>query len=230
MPPYKADFGSGSRWLRSWVSYVPLVAILSPDWISKNERVGRIIRLRKYCRGGLVSESEATREVYDSVDSEEAESVDDARFMISHLASLTNNADTKAGLVATATTVLLGIAFSQRRDVARLVQRAEDLEWMPLGSFVLVLLGGAVAVGAVARALWPRLLVSGYSRYSWPAVAKASSEVLVETSFGGKRNEAWRTAHDMSRILAVKYKYLRVAISSWLVSAIFLLCWFVLVG
>lgn len=156
--------------------------------------------------------------------------VDDARFMVSHLAVLTNNADTKAGLVATATTVLLGIAFSQREGVARLISHPGQLQWIPIVVFGTALFCGAVAGCAVARTLWPRLTVTSFSRYSWPAVAKVKTSAFTKADPRDEREEAWRTAGDMSRILTMKYRQLRIAIASWLVSAGFLLCWLVIVG
>lgn len=167
-------------------------------------------------RGGTATEPEAA--------------VDDARFMVGHLASLTTNADTKAGLVATATTVLIGVALAQRQGLVQQFTGSSTLAWAALVVFGAAVLSGLVAVGAVARALWPRLVASRFSRYSWPAVTGVAPVVLTRSGPGSEREEAWTTVQDMSRILQVKYRSLRIAISAWLVAAAFLALWFLLAG
>lgn len=147
---------------------------------------------------------------------------------ITQFSTWVSNADTKAGLLATATTLLGGGLASQRGAIRKSFAPATALEWVSTVAVSVTMIAMVVAVAALVVGLRPRARRYGFSRYSWPSVASLSLEQYLERVQRTPRLEGWRTAHDLARIARVKFLCLHVAASAWALGALSFLTWTVL--
>ena len=150
---------------------------------------------------------------------------DDARFAITQMTAWIANADVKAGLIATADTVLVGALVTQRRaavDSARQLDVADVIGLISLGLSVLGVLWSAVFLLIV---LTPRVRGGQKTRYSWPSLATANAGDLVHTDPETDRREAWESAIVLANIAARKYRATRLSLIRWIVGGVFLLVW-----
>ncbi|MCP2260895.1 hypothetical protein LX15_004615 [Streptoalloteichus tenebrarius] len=155
-------------------------------------------------------------------------STEDARFAMTHFASWIGNADTKAGLLAAATTVLAGAVVGQRAAVVAALTRPTGWRVVALVGLGLSVVGVVVTTLFLIRAVAPRVRQDGFSRYSWPTVADTSLSGLMATDPEGDRREAWLSALTLARIVRRKYANLRCAFVSWLISVTGLTVWLII--
>lgn len=138
------------------------------------------------------------------------------------------NADTKAGLLATATTVLGGLLAGQRVAIQAAFHPRTPWQWVALLAVCVSIASILLCVLALVVVLRPRVQKPGYSRYSWPSVARTPLPRLVSASRSRAKLEGWRTAKAMAAIAARKFFWLRVAVLSWAVSAVSQFLWTVI--
>lgn len=143
---------------------------------------------------------------------------EDVRFAIESFNQVIANADTKAGLLGTALTVIAGLVVS---NIATLVPTSRDsvLSWMALSLLAATLVSVCVAAAFLLQVLRPRLTVSDFSRYSWPDVATASLVDLLSLVDGDDRADGWRQAHTLARIAGSKFRAFSHALN-WFVGAV----------
>jgi len=139
-----------------------------------------------------------------------------------------NNADVKAGLIATADTVLAGAVAAQRNQVVSSMRSPGVLDVFALGALGITVLGVLWCGFFLMRALMPRVRRGRFSRYSWTALATADLPRLVRAAPNAEREEAWAVAITLARIVEAKYRAVRLSLCGWLVGAVGLLCWTVL--
>jgi hypothetical protein len=137
--------------------------------------------------------------------------VSDAEFVIGQTGDWIRSADTKAGLLLAALTVLLGWLGSSVGTL-RCVwsghpQRLGSL--LALGGSVLFL---SVAVGLLIAVLLPRRSAPTATRYAWPWVHRTSIEELLALAPDSRRVEAWRQAKQMAMIAAHKHTLFTAAV------------------
>ncbi|SHG07780.1 Pycsar system effector family protein [Streptoalloteichus hindustanus] len=156
-------------------------------------------------------------------------STEDARFAINHFATWIGNADTKAGLLAAATTVLAGALVGQRSAVVATLARPTGWQVVALVALALSAVGVVVTTLFLIRAVAPHVRQDGFSRYSWPTVADADLTALLAGQREDDRREAWLSALTLARIVRRKYANLRCAFATWLVGVAGLTVWLVVV-
>lgn len=141
----------------------------------------------------------------------------DALAAIEQFQRLINNADTKAGFMVAAVTVLVGAIV--RQPVSDHLPAVDVADWIGLGLLGLSAAGGLAAAFFVARCLMPRVKRHEFSRFSWPSVARVELDQLLRLPRGRRAEEAWMTARALAQILAEKYGALQWGIRSFLFSA-----------
>jgi hypothetical protein len=129
----------------------------------------------------------------------------DVEFLLGQTAEWIRAADTKAGLLLAALTVLLGGISSSARDLKTLwsghhVDRLDAL--IVLAASVALL---AVAYALLIAVLLPRRSSPADSRYAWPWVNSASLLDLERLTPDSRRTEAWRQAKQLAAIAARKH-------------------------
>lgn len=139
-----------------------------------------------------------------------------------------NNADVKAGLIATADTVLAGAVATQRSAVTRNAQSLEVVDVFALAALGTTVLGVLWCGFFLMRALMPRVRRGSFSRYSWTTLANADLRRLVRAAPNAEREEAWAIAISLAQIVEAKYRAVRLSLYGWIVGATALLCWTVL--
>lgn len=139
-------------------------------------------------------------------------------------------ADTKAGLVAAALSVLVGALVSQAGAVGALAgcdevvaSAARSYAWLT-GA---LLLAAFIAVGAV---VWPRVRYARPNPYAWPSVASCGSDAILHRldDPAGRAEAAWDQAHILALICRVKHTAFRAAISLFGLSLLVFGAWGVL--
>ncbi len=153
--------------------------------------------------------------------------VAEAQFAVAQFSGGVANADTKAGLLATATIFLGGTLVAQRTVIRASFTPTTWGDWVRAVLMTLVLISVPVAVLALTAALRPRVVDRGRSRYSWPSVAATPVRDLA-TRKRTAADEAWRTAHDLAVIIQRKFLWLTVALVAWASGALGLFAWFLL--
>jgi hypothetical protein len=156
--------------------------------------------------------------------------LDDAYKAISEFSGWVTNADTKAGLLASATTLVGGGIASQRAKVRESFRPATVADWIELIAICVSILAVLVAVVALVVVLRPQARRFGFSRFSWPAVVVHEVAELAAMSGRTQRMEAWQTAHDLAVIAQQKFRWLSVALFSWAIGAFCLLTWILLLS
>jgi hypothetical protein len=153
---------------------------------------------------------------------------EDAYFAISHFAVWINNADTKAGFLLAAWTVLVG-ALSASADR---IQRAVPVVGARSLASMIFLCGTAAGLLATAyllvSALSPRLPAPGFSRFAFPNVADAELSELRDSRTSTAREEAWRQARQLAQIALAKFTAIRRAVRFLIFSGLAALLWSVL--
>ncbi|MFD9741386.1 Pycsar system effector family protein [Umezawaea sp. NPDC059074] len=153
--------------------------------------------------------------------------VGEAHFAITQFSGWVANADTKAGLLATATIVLGGTLAGQRAEIRASFTPTTWHEWVRAVVMALTLVAVPAAVLALTAALRPRVLDGSRSRYSWPSVAATPVRDLPRSKRSAA-DEAWLAAHDLAVIARQKFRWLRIALLAWVVGALGLFAWFLL--
>ena len=125
------------------------------------------------------------------------------------------NADTKAGFLIAAVSVLLG-AVTNQRDV---LPPHGVSEWIGVGMLAASVLAGLYAALQCARVLSPRVARTRFSRFSWPSVARAEVADLLRLDPADRRREAWTTARALAGIAETKFRLFRLGLRSFLVAA-----------
>lgn len=134
----------------------------------------------------------------------EGTNTDDARFAISQFTAQVNSADTRAGLLGAALTVLAPVLVRQF-ETTRLTGVVVGLL---VASAALI----ALAVAGTVSVLSVRVVEVGFSRYSWPLVARSSVAALTGRTDRTDRVEAWRAAYALALIAQTKYAHFRWAL------------------
>ena len=150
---------------------------------------------------------------------------DDARFAITQMSAWIANADVKAGLIATANTVLVGALVSQRRAVVDSVRQLDVTDVIGLISLGLSVAGVLWSALFLLIVLTPRLRSGETTRYSWPSLAGAKVSDLMDADPEADRREAWASAIALANIAARKYRSTRLSLIGWIVGSVFLLVW-----
>ena len=153
--------------------------------------------------------------------------VDEARFAITQFSGWIANADTKAGLLATATIFLGGTLVGQRTGVRASFAPATWHDWVRTVLITGALAAVPIAVVALTAALRPRVLDDTRSRYSWPFVAATPVRDLA-ASRRTTDDEVWLAAHDLAVIARRKYRWLTIALTAWAAGSLGLFTWFLL--
>jgi uncharacterized membrane protein YeaQ/YmgE (transglycosylase-associated protein family) len=143
---------------------------------------------------------------------------EDARFAISQFSGWITNADTKASLLATALTVLVGAVASQRNVLLGVLPTSGYREWTAVALFCSIVICIVGSVICLVRVLTPRVDRTAFSRYSWPAVAESPLVKLVSLSQQTEREEAWYTARVLAVIARVKFRNFSLALR-WSIGA-----------
>ncbi|WNV82766.1 Pycsar system effector family protein [Umezawaea sp. Da 62-37] len=155
-------------------------------------------------------------------------SLAEAQFAITQFSGWVSNADTKAGLMATATTILGGALVGQRTAIRASFPPESPREWAVAAVLVWTLLAVVTTAFALTAALRPRVVNDGYSRFSWPTVAATPAHVLDAADPRDSSREAWRSAHELAGIARLKFRWLRLALLAWANGATGLFAWFLL--
>lgn len=156
-------------------------------------------------------------------------SSDDARFAITQFSFWINNADAKAGLLATAVALLVVSVVSQKSSIVELFPLTTATHRISFISLCLASLLLTFSVGALFLTLKPRRMHSEFSRYSWVAVSKETPKsMLTRARFETERADAWETAIVLAKIVERKVRTLAFAASCWLAATIFVLLWYAL--
>jgi hypothetical protein len=150
---------------------------------------------------------------------------DDARFAITQMSTWIANADVKAGLIATADTVLVGALISQRREAVDSARQLEVADVIGLISLGLSAIGVIWSAFFLLIVLTPRVRSGQKTRYSWPSLAQAKVSDLVDIDLETDRREAWTSAIALANIAARKYRATRLSLIGWIVGGVFLLVW-----
>jgi hypothetical protein len=158
-------------------------------------------------------------------DREPVKSPDDARQAIAQMTAWVNNADVKAGLIATADTVLAGAVATQRAQVVRSAKTLDVVDVFALAALGTTVLGVLWCGFFLLRALMPRVRRGVFSRYSWTTLAEADPRSLTRTAPDAERAEAWAIAIALAQIVEAKYRAVRLALGGWVVGAVALLGW-----
>lgn len=132
---------------------------------------------------------------------------DDAFLALTANGTWVNNADTKIGFLATATTVLTVAVVRQRHRVETLL----DAGLHARGVVALILLAVCVlCLGAAAfwlfEALRPRLTNVETTRFAFPHLATAEVDDLMAYDPQQVRREAWLQAKTLATIACGKYR------------------------
>ncbi|MFD1148172.1 Pycsar system effector family protein [Saccharothrix hoggarensis] len=154
----------------------------------------------------------------------------DAYQAIGQFSGWVANADTKAGLLATATTLLGGGLASQRHTIRDAFRPSSLADWVSLVAISVAMVAILVTAIALVLVLVPRARVARqtrFSRFSWPAVAAKSMDELLAEVDAKPAEEAWWTARDLAIIVHRKVRWLRVALFGWVIGALGLLAWVV---
>ncbi|HEX6342635.1 hypothetical protein [Umezawaea sp.] len=152
--------------------------------------------------------------------------VGEARFVIAQFSGWVANADTKAGLLATATIFLGTTLVGQRSAVRASFSPSTWQEWVRAVLITGALVAVPVAVVALTATLRPRVLGNTGSRYSWPFVATTPVRELARSN--RTADEAWLAAHNLAVIVRRKYRWLTLALVAWAIGALSLFTWFLL--
>jgi hypothetical protein len=158
-------------------------------------------------------------------DREPVKSPDDARQAIAHMTAWVNNADVKAGLIATADTVLAGAVATQRAQVVRSATTLDVVDVFALTAMGTTVLGVLWCGFFLLQALMPRVRRGTFSRYSWTTLADVDPRLLAQAAPNAEREEAWAIAITLAQIVEAKYRAVRLSLGGWTVGAIALLCW-----
>jgi hypothetical protein len=153
--------------------------------------------------------------------------VSDVEFLIGQTGDWIRSADTKAGLLLGALTVLLGWLSSSTESLRGLwsghPQRLGAL--VILGVCVVLLV---VAIGLLIAILVPRRSTPTATRYAWPWVHGTSLEDLVALTPESRRIEAWRQSKHLASIASRKHTLFAAAVWFSAGSAACFLAWSVL--
>lgn len=126
------------------------------------------------------------------------------------------NADTKAGLLAAATAVLVGALAQQTGTLGTFLAPETRLETVVL--VLLVATGGGMLTTTVflGHALIPRTPTSSEvpNRFSWPDMAEADPAQLRRGDQAAAAHEAWCQAHTVAIIAKRKFDAIRRAVWS----------------
>jgi len=138
------------------------------------------------------------------------------------------SADTKSGFLATAVSVLLVAAASQRELFQIAVEHSS-----PRNVFAAIsLVGGAIwllmSVAQIGWVLLPRTASPTPTRFSWPWVAAADVAELSALNPDDSRAEAWMHAKILAVIARKKFAAFRRALLLAAVGAGFLGAWAIL--
>lgn len=153
--------------------------------------------------------------------------VSEARFAIAQFSGWVANADTKAGLLATATIFLGGTLVGQRPAIRGSFTPVTWQDWVRTVLITGVLVAVPIAVIALTATLRPRVVDDTNSRYSWPFVAATPVRDLT-TSKRTTADEAWLAAHELAVIARQKYRWLTLALIAWASGSLGLFTWFLL--
>ena len=166
-----------------------------------------------------IEEIEQANQITDS-------STRDAEYAIVQFDNWISSADTKAGLLMAATTLLGGLLASQKASISTSFHPQQPFDWLPLTAISIAIMGFLVTVGTLLFVLYPRIHHGLNSRYSWPTIAKMTAEeTAVYASSRTPGMEAWRTAHALATIAMQKFYWLRLAIASWAICTVGLFVW-----
>ncbi|PRY35400.1 hypothetical protein CLV43_114319 [Umezawaea tangerina] len=157
-----------------------------------------------------------------------ADTLAEAQFAIAQFSGWVTNADTKAGLLATATTILGGALVGQRTAIRASFTPDSWREWALAAVLVWTLAAVVTTAVALTAALRPRVVARGHSRFSWPTVAATPVHELLAADRRTAAREAWRAAHDLAVIARMKFRWLRLALLAWANGATGLFVWFLL--
>lgn len=152
---------------------------------------------------------------------------DDARFAITQMSAWIANADVKAGLIATADTVLVSALVSQRREAVDSARQLDVTDAIGLISLGLSALGVLWSAFYLLQVLTPRMRSVQKTRYSWPSLAQAKVDDLIDADPETDRREAWTSAIALANIAARKYRATRRSLIGWIVGGVFLLVWWI---
>jgi len=155
------------------------------------------------------------------------EDVGEAHFAVGQFSGQIANADTKAGLLATATIFLGGTLVGQRDVIRTSFTPTTWQDWVRSALISVALVAVPIAVIALTAALRPRVFDGSRSRYSWPSVATTPVHDLA-TRRRTSADEAWRAAHDLAVIARRKFRWLTLALLAWSAGALGLFTWFLL--
>lgn len=160
--------------------------------------------------------------------SDEGTRVEDVHFAITQFSYWINNADMKAGLLATATTLLAAALVSQKKSIVATFPLNCWTNWL---SLVLLCLSGTLLILTVVGlflTLRPRRATDGFSRYSWVSVASTDSRQLERlTPRLSQRSEALRTSKILADITKKKLNSLAFAALCWLLAGFSTLGWYI---
>lgn len=151
---------------------------------------------------------------------------DDAFLALTTNGTWVNNADTKIGFLATATTVLTVAVVRQRLRVEALVEAGLH----PRGVVALILLA-VCAVCLVAAGFWlfealrPRLTNEETTRFSFPHLATADIDDLMTYDPQDVRQEAWLQAKTLATIACGKYRRFNNALHCGLAAGLAFVAW-----
>jgi pycsar effector protein len=137
--------------------------------------------------------------------------VSDVEFLIGQTGDWIRSADTKAGLLLGALTVLLGWLSSSAGSLRGLwsghPQRLGALVFLATCVVLLV-----VAIALLIAVLIPRRSTPAATRYAWPWVHRTSLEDLKALTPDTQRTEAWRQAKLLAGIASRKHTLFAAAV------------------
>lgn len=150
---------------------------------------------------------------------------EDAYFAISNFSTWINNADTKAGFLVAAWTVLVGALATSGDRIQRALPVAGGRSLAALVFLILSLSCLSVTAYFLYSALSPRLPAPGFSRFAFPNVANAKLRDLINADPSRSREEAWRQARQLAQIALAKFLAVKRALRFLMSSAVMALVW-----
>jgi hypothetical protein len=152
---------------------------------------------------------------------------DDAFQAIGIVSPWVNNADTKLGLLATATTILATAVLRERRDVDMVLHQSLQVRGgLALACYFACAIAITVAGLALFWGLIPRLTNPQPSRFAFPHLAQLDDiDSLVNADPAALRTDAWLQAQTLAKIVRKKYRCVRVGLIAGTLAGVAFVGW-----
>ncbi|GAA4902892.1 hypothetical protein GCM10023405_24710 [Streptomonospora salina] len=152
---------------------------------------------------------------------------EDALFAIDQTGQWIRSADTKAGLLGAALSVLAtGVAAEAAKSGVPVLDAASVRE--SLSGWLLIILAAflVIAIALTVKTVSPRISTPRYrSRYSWPWLNAMDPMELSRLGSTNSRHEAWVQAIYLAGVAEAKHRSLRLALRFFAAAGVLFLLW-----